>query len=210
MYLSPAKRVSALRDDIRSDRARATAGPDDEGGGDFYGPFWADAKAHVFGQGNLHDLVQERIALNWRRRDLYPRLRDGFLLWWDERRRWTNQPFQPGRVVRGRCDLPGLAATVKIDNVLSVRDAGGVEHYVYPYFFPEPPLDEQAARFALWLLGIALPPDVPREELRVLDVIRGQTFSIDRHPLRGNEEAAFRDRYASLLREREELARQYL
>lgn len=83
-----------------------------------------------------------------------------------------------------------------------------VEHYVYPYFSPEPILSEEAARLGLWLLIEAL-DTVPREEIRILDVIRGETFSIDRHPLRGTEEQDFVRRYGALLAEREALAEEY-
>lgn len=206
MYLPIRPQQAALRADIREERAREAAEPDDESGGDFYAPFWADAKAHAFGEGDLRELVAQRIASNERRARLYPLLRDGFLLWWNERRRWTNQPFQPGRVLRARHGLAALRAVVKIDSIMSVRDANGAEHYVYPYFAPDVPLGEEAARFALWLLGQAL-PDVPHAELRILDVIRGRTFSIDRQPLQGDEEARFHARYAALIRQRDELRR---
>lgn len=204
MFLPARPQRAELRKDIRDERARAAASPDEEGGGDFYAPFWADAKAHAFGEGDLRELVAQRIASNERRARLYPLLRDGFLLWWNERRRWTNQPFQPGRVLRVRYGVIALPAVVKIDSILSVRDGDGVEHYVYPYFAPEPPLDDEAARFALWLLGRAL-PDVPHGELRILDVIRGRTFSIDRNPLEGTEEERFVQRYAALLAQRDRL-----
>ena len=104
--------------------------------------------------------------------------------------------------------FPGLDATVKVDNVLTVRDGLDVEHVVYPYFSPEPVLSESAARLGLWLLSRAL-PTVPVEEIRILDVIRGRTFSVDRHPLLGGEEHEFHQRYAAALDERAMLRREY-
>ena len=86
IYLPEVPRRSALRADIREDRARAADGGGG-GGGDFYGPFWSDAKRHVFGVHDLHAATNGRIAGNCRRQNLYPQLRDGFLLWWDRRRR---------------------------------------------------------------------------------------------------------------------------
>jgi len=77
-----------------------------------------------------------------------------------------------------------------------------------PYFSEVPVLDEQAARLGLWLLGQAI-PGVPHEEIRILDVIRGEPFSIDRYPLAGNEEDDFRGRYATLLEEWETLRGEY-
>lgn len=97
---------------------------------------------------------------------------------------------------------------MKVDSILSVRDAQGVEHYVYPYFAPEPVLADEAARLGLWLLISAL-DQVPPAEIRILDVIRGETFSIDRYPLLGNEEQKFIDRFRALLAEREALAEEY-
>ena len=207
MFLADGTRRSALRTDIREDRARA-ADEGGEGGGDFYVPFWSDAKRHVFGGLDLHAATDERIAGNERRRNLYPQLRDGFLLWWDERRRWTNAPFEPGRQLGAQFPFPGLDAVVKVDNILSARDGRDDEHYVYPYFSENPVLDEEAARLGLWLLGQALPA-VPHAEIRILDIIRGAPFSVDRYPLAGDEEVNFRNRYAALLREWEALRAEY-
>jgi hypothetical protein len=50
---------------------------------------------------------------------------------------------------------------------------------------------------------------VPPNEIRILDVIRGRTFSLDRMPLRGDEEVEFRRRYSELLRQREALRWEY-
>jgi len=110
--------------------------------------------------------------------------------------------------MKAHLPFPGLDATVKIDSVLSVRDGLDDEHAIYPYFAPQPILSDEAARLGLWLLSRAL-PTVPVEELRILDVIRGLTFSIDRTPLQGNEEAQFRARYAALLAERRALREEY-
>lgn len=206
IFLEPNKRRSAVRADIREELAKEAGR--ESSGGDFYAPFWADAKSHVFGSGDLHDLVEARMEANVRRTNLYPRLRDGFLLWWNERRRWTNEPFRPGRSLKVHFPFPGLDATVKIDSILSVRDGLDAEHAVYPYFAPEPLLSDAAARLGLWLLTRALPTVSP-DEIRILDVIRGRTFPLDRTPLRGDEEDEFRRRYSELLRQREVLRREY-
>lgn len=202
LFLDARGARAAVRADIREDRAREAG--EESSGGDFYAPFWADAKDHVFAVSDLHDMVDDRIARNPRRRNLYPRLRDGFLSWWNERRRWTNEPFRPGQSIKVRFAFPRLGATVKVESILSVRDGGGVERFVYPYFAPDPILSENAARLGLWLLTRAL-PNVPQNSIRILDVIRGQTFSLDRTPLQGDEENDLRRRYAELLRQRDEL-----
>ncbi len=206
LFLNDRDRRSALRGDIREEIAREVG--DNSGGGDFYAPFWFDAKAHAFGGADLHDCVEQRIAANAGRANLYPLLRDGFLLWWDERRRWTNEPFQPGQLLKASFPFPGMDAIVKVDSVLSVRDSQGVEHFVYPYFAPTPALSDEASRWGLWLLSAAL-NTVDSNEIRILDVIRGRTFSLDRTPLLGNEEAAFRHRFSSALAEWDELRLEY-
>ena len=199
-------RRSELRSDIREEIARESG--QEGGGGDFYAPFWADAKNHVFGIADLHDMVDGRVEANGRRANLYPQLRIGFLTWWNERRRWTNEPFGPGRQLKAQFPFPNLDAVVKVDNILSVRDGAGEEHVIYPYFSPQPELSETAARLGLWLLSSAL-PTVPLEEIRILDVIRGRTFSVDRSPLRGNEQEEFTTRYSAALDERDVLRREY-
>lgn len=206
LFLEPNARRSALRADIREDMRREAG--DDAEGGDFYSPFWADAKSHVFGGPDLRDTTKARIAANARRGNLYPRLRDGFLDWWDEKRRWTNLPFNPGRKLRARFRFPGLDATVKVDNILTVVDGSGDEHVVYSYFSPEPALTAESARLGLWLISEAF-PGIPVDELRILDIIRGNTFSLDRTPLTGEEKLEFRARYARLIRERDILRKEY-
>lgn len=200
------QRQSALRADIREEIARQTrtAG----GGGDFYAPFWADAKRHAVGATDLRQAVRERIAANEGRAALYPQLRDGFLQWWDERRRLTNAPVQAGEIQKAAFEVPELAATVKVESVLSVSDGAGTSRYVYPYFAREPVLSEDAARMGLWVLGQAL-PRVPLQDIRILDAIRGRTFSVGRTPLRGDEETAFMQMYAALIQERDRLRRDY-
>jgi len=196
----------ALRAEIREDLRKELG--EQIGGGDFYSAFWADAKAHVLGGANLRSLTDARMSANPRRVNLYPQLCDGFLRWWEERRRWTNLPFKPGQKLKAQFRFPSLDATVKIDSILSVVDGRGDEHIVYSYFFPEPELTNDSARLALWLLNQAFPA-VPIKELRILDIIRGNSFSVDRVPLAGDEEIEFTARYARLIRERDELRREY-
>ena len=206
LFLDPNQRQSELRKDIREELVREAGR--ESGGGDFHVPFWADAKSHIFGNADLHISVAARIAANERKARLYPMLRDGFLLWWNERRRWTNEPFRQGEFLKTRFLFPGLDATVKVDGILSVRDGRDEAHVVYPYFSEKPELSEHAARLGLWLLTNAL-PSIPSHEIRILDVIRGRTFSIDRLPLNGSEETDFRQRYAAALEARARLRAEY-
>lgn len=205
MYLTPNRQVAELRSDIRQDIARDAGTA--TGGGDFHGPFWSDARDHVFNRRDLHTSVQARIDSNPGRERLYPRLRDGFLLWWNERRRWTNEPFQPLQPPHGRFGIEGLG-TVKVENILSVRDAAGEDHFIYPYFAEAPLLGEEGARLGLWLMREAL-PDYSMNDMRILDVMRGQPFSVDRHSLRGDEEQILRTRWGRLIDDWRNLREEY-
>lgn len=206
MLMEPRELTAALRDDIREERDRERGAL--SGGGDFYGPFWRDAKDHVFGITDLATASAERIGANDRRRNLYPVLKDGFLRWWNERRRWQNAPFEPIDTPKTRYRVPGLELTVKIDCVLAVQDGVGVDHYIYPYWFPDPPLSGDAVRVGLWLLSHAL-PQVEASEIRLLDVIRGETFSLDRNPLHDDESEVLKRNFERLLQRRLSLRSEY-
>lgn len=196
MYAPENVRISLLRSDIRDEIAKADGYS--AAGGDFYGPFWSDAKDHSIGKLDLHSAVEERIAANPRRGNLYPQLRDGFLLWWNERRRWTNAPFSPIIAPKGRIEFLELNSVVKIENFLSVNDSNNEPHYVYPYFSPIPPLNDESARLALWAIQqMGLIPDI--SAIRVLDVIRGMTYSFERNPLSGNEHSIFQSKYRNII-----------
>lgn len=194
-YLEQRRQISELRADIRQDIARDSGTA--VGGGDFHGPFWRDARDHVFHIRDLHESVDARVESNAARDRLYPALRDGFLQWWNEGRRWTNEPFHPIEAPHSRLTLDGLGV-VKVENLLGVRDAADGDHFIYPYFAEHPALPEEGGRIGLWLMSEAF-PQIGSQDLRILDVIRGRPFSLDRTPLQGNEESIFRRRYGSLL-----------
>lgn len=196
MYAPEALRVSLLRSDIREEIAKADGLA--AAGGDFYGPFWSDAKDHTIGRLDLHSATEDRIAANSRRANLYPQLRDGFLLWWNEGRRWTNAPFIAIDAPKGRLEFPNLGSVVKIENFLSVNDSNGEPHFVYPYFSLAPILNDEAARLALWAVNeISIIQDT--SSVRILDVIRGNTYSAERNPLIGNEKTTFEMRYRNVI-----------
>ena len=205
LIFSPANRqTSELRADIRRENAKSEGV---EGGPDFYVPFWGDAKLHAVGAADLHACVADRIERNPGRKRLYEALRDGFLLWWNERRRWTNEPFEPIAAPSTIIELDS-ATQLKIQNLLAVRDASNTAHFVYPYFSEHAPLTERGSRLILWGLTTAF-PDVDPTELRVLDVMVGRSFSIDRTPLSGREKAEFQALMATLRQRRSDLAEEY-
>jgi hypothetical protein len=64
-YADERLRRKLLLDDIRSD-ARKEGGGRKSKGGDFYGPFWADAKGHVTGTLDLTAQTEIRIGYSER------------------------------------------------------------------------------------------------------------------------------------------------
>ena len=207
MYADKAQRVSLLRRDIRSELKKAN-GSSTTKGGDFYGPFWADAKRHVAGDLDLRLVTVARIASNDGRERLYNMLRDGFLLWWEERRRLRNVPFRVIEDnVRARYTVPHIGV-VKVDNTMSITVGDDGHRILYPYFCEDPALSDEAARLGLWVMsqcirGYAL------EDMRLLDVIKGRSFSVLDTPLVGDEELIFLSRYEQLLDEWRVLRAEY-
>lgn len=61
-YAEPRERRRLLVSDIGSDRTREQNGSGD--GGDFHGPFWADAKDHVAGKLDLREQSKARVESN--------------------------------------------------------------------------------------------------------------------------------------------------
>jgi len=192
-------RSTAIRSDAREHMKRQDEGPSP--GGDFHVPFWSDAKAHAAGGRDLREATVKQIEKNWRRKNLYPRLKDGFLLWWNEKRRQFNEPIiRLPTPINSSVGFAEIEGTVKVENLLYLKIGEDKFRYIYPYFSDKPSLTPATARLGLWLMSQALPQhDI--ENIRILDVLRGKAFSVEKHPLLGNEEEAFRLRYRSILRE---------
>ena len=208
VHLRKLLKLFMMKDNLRSTAIRADASAlmkkQDEGaspGGDFHVPFWKDAKTHAAGGRDLREASAEQIEKNWRREGLYPRLTDGFLAWWNEKRRRINENISalpnPIKSSHGFAQIDGL---VKVENLLSLQIGDDRFRYVYPYFSDKPALTPEAARLGLWLMSKAL-PDYAVADMRILDVLRGEAFSIDQHPLVGDEEEAFELRYRRILKE---------
>ncbi|MBX3505937.1 MAG: hypothetical protein KF895_10700 [Parvibaculum sp.] len=206
-YAPNNKRISILRADIRQEISKGAGLNGD--GGDFHTAFWSGAKRHALGTADLRALTEVYIERSRQRRRLYPLLRDGFLLWWDEKRRWRNEPFEailPSP--HGRFIFEELAATVKVENLLSLEGGDHSNRLIYPYFAEEPLLSAEAARLGLWLMSVAL-PHRNAEEMRILDVIRGTSFGIADVPFLGNEESIFLQKYEATLAEWRRLREEY-
>lgn len=193
-YMPVPRQKAILRAEIRSDRAK------EEGksvaGGDFYGPFWADVRDHVIGRTDLHSSVINRISNSAGRERLYPLLEKGFLDWWDDQRRWTNDPFVQVRSPNTILKFSDILS-IKLDGFLAIQDASQVNRYIYPYFSETPVLKNEAARIGLWAFKKAFVA-LPVENFRILDVLRGRIFAIDRHYLEGDEQEVLERRSESL------------
>ncbi len=189
---------------IRRDAREAMKKLDGEGGstgGHFQFPFWKAAKDHAAAKCDLRDEVKTLIEKNWRRKRLYPMLRNGFLSWWNERRRWINEPISEiPKAIKSSFGFEEIEGVVKVENLLSLKLGDDRYRYIYPYFSEKPSLTPSAARLGLWLMSRAL-PKLDIRDMRILDVIRGETYSVDKYPLDGKEEENFRLRYRSILRE---------
>lgn len=206
-YLPNAARTSLLRADIRNDLSKEGGGG--SSGGDFYVPFWADVKDHVADKGDLKTLTQARINGNARRARLYPKLSSGFLTWWNEKRRWVNEPYKVLQSsIKTQLHIPSNNCVVKIENLLSVEIGDSSLRQIYPYFSENPALPEEGARIGLWVLKTAFPTHT-FDEFRILDILRSRSFSPSDPALTGDEESLFIKHYSDVLEEWEKLRADY-
>jgi len=193
----PRQRRSLLRADIRSDLRKSAGGK----GGDFHVPFWADAKDHVAGVGDLIEKTKSRVETNATRKRLYPLLADGLLSLWSEKMRWRNEEFDfVPTSVSARFSIEELGAIVKVENVVAVRLRDESCRIVYPYFSERPALSSEGARLGFWATKEAL-PDFAIEDMRIVDILRRSYFRPSENQLRGDERAVFIAKYANVLRE---------
>jgi hypothetical protein len=205
-YASQRERRRILVADIRNDLAKADGA---DNGGDFYGPFWADAKNHVAGQSDLREQTASRIQGNKNRARLYPLLTESFLNLWNEKMKWRNEKFETYPIsVSAQLPINELNAIVKIENVVAVRIPDGSSRIVYPYFSESPELPIEGARLGLWALKEAL-SDFRAEDFRIIDVLRRSYFRPLETPLQGNERGLFVQKYDVVLKEWRKIRREF-
>lgn len=167
-------------------------------GGDFYVPFWTDAKNHIKGLGNLHETTKGRIEKNKGRKRLYPLLEEKFLEWWNENRRWRNEEFTLiDEPIRARFKVPGINLTLKVENLVAVHVGGRFDRIVYPYFFEAPRLSPEACRIGLWVLDQSL-TKYGLENMRILDVLGARAYGAIDYQLIGNEEDLLASHFRSM------------
>lgn len=206
--LGEKKLVSELRSDIRQTINNENG--ISSGGGDFHMPFWADAKSFASDATDLPKLVQARINGNPRRQRLYSLMQEGFLEWWNEKRRWSNEKFEILPVsAKGHYTINSLDAMIKVENLMAVSIGEGANtRLIYPYFAEEPSLNEEQARIGLWVMQKAL-HNFDIQDMRILDVLRGQAFSVQDSPLHGSEGKALYRKYQYILNRWENLRTEY-
>lgn len=173
-------------------------------------PFWDAAKRHIAEKSDLEEEIVELIAKDPKHRTrLYPLLKDGFLLWWNEKRRQRNEPLTVmPKVVRASVTFEHLNGVVRVENILAINVADHSGRLIYPYFSEKPELDDEAARLGLWLLDRSL-PEYASEDIRILDVLRGQAYDLRTSPFEGHEEQIFLDKYSRILDRWRELRPEY-
>jgi hypothetical protein len=198
-YADRRQRRQLLVSDIWSDRNKEQT--DGGNGGDFHGPFWADAKDHVAGLLDLRERTKARIESNKARARLYPLLAESFLSLWNEKIQWRNEKFESFPAsVKASLPIKELGGIVKIENVVAVRIPDGSNRVVYPYFSEMPALPPEGARLGLWALKEAL-PDFRAEDFRIVDILRRSYFRPAEMPMQGDERTMFVQKYGEVLAE---------
>lgn len=205
LYADNRLRRKLLLEDIRNDGKSAGAG---DGARDFYGPFWADAKAHAAGTADITAQTEMRIQSNKERARLYPILRDSFLWMLNEKMRWRNEPFlfMP-ESVKAQLPIEELGAIIKIENTAAVETWDGSHRVIYPYFSEVPELPEEGARLGLWALSAALKNYRP-EEFRIVDFHRRAYLSPEDVGLTGTEREKVVVKYGQLLADWQKLRKE--
>jgi len=207
-FFLPAKQQTALlRAEIRREIAKELGA--EAGGGNFYTPFWSDAKNHIRGIADVRVETASRVSKNPRRKRLYPRLQEGFLNWWENKRRWTNLEFGVEEFApKARYRFDELNATVKVENLIGITIGEDDSRLIYPYFYEQPIVTERIGQLGLWLMSRALSGYNP-DDMRMLDILRSNSNSIADFPFRGDEEEEFLSRYIRLILRWEELRKEY-
>lgn len=187
---------SALRREAYEDRRRHEQ--PGEGGGDFFVPFWSDAKAFAIHGDDLEIATTMRIERHGGRRRLYSILCPQFIDWWNRFEGAMNEPLVPlDENVHARHEFEELGITLKVDNLLALRIDRDRHRLIYPYFSERPALSTRWARVGLWAISETLDGFRP-QDMVLLDVQRARSFSVREIDLRGDEEAIFTERMAEL------------
>ncbi len=125
-------------------------------------------------------------------------LAERFEEWWQTFEGTMNERLTPlSESVHAWHDFDELGVTIKVDNLLAFQIDRERHRLIYPYFSEEPILSERWGRVALWIMSQAL-EGYRVEDMVILDVQRGRSFSIREVDLVGDEEQIFITRMAEL------------
>jgi len=195
---------SEIRKDIRESNQDGC-----NGGGDFYSPFWKDVKDYVAGRGDLIEMTEARVAANRTRQRLYPAYARAFLMWAADKRRLTNLPVQLlDQSAHGRFTPEGIKNSISVGGLMCIRIGADRIRLIYPYYYEKPALPPEVARLGLWAMSQAL-SDENQENLRILDVLRSRSYSIEELGFIGDENEKLRSHYQSVLARRDQLLEEY-
>jgi len=158
------RRIAMIRRDARTSvlKEKFDAKSEDR---DFYSTFWADAKKAVFMGADLDDLTRERIEKSRSRFRLFPILRDGFLMAWDN---YTGQilgdseKIEQLRNISGAWSPNDVDGKIRVGNLLALKDINDLRHLVFPYFSQLYALGPRAASLGLWTLRHVLKVHHPK------------------------------------------------
>ena len=195
------RRLALIERDAKRSVLKKQLGPTD-GGRDFYGPFWSDAKQSAVNHDfDLADATAARIGTSKQRRSLYPRLLSGFRSGWTSIRSRTHL-VGPLKLVEGVSAklLERDGGLVRVGNLLVVRDSDGRLCLSYPYFCKDIALGARHARLGLAALQKATSTKWTLDT-SIIDVLRGNVFSADGLTFTGDEYEQLGERYGLVLRE---------
>lgn len=190
------KARSALKREAYQDRRREEH--PSESGGDFYGPFWSDAKSYATEGTDLELATSMRIERHGVRDRLYSVVCPQFIEWWQRFEGSMNEEMAPlDENVHARREMDGLGITVKVDNLLCFRIDPDRHRLIYPYFSEEPSLSSRWARVGIWVMSQVL-EGFRVQDMVILDVHRARSFSVREIDLRGDEADIFAARIVEL------------
>jgi hypothetical protein len=202
LQLPHARRLKVIERDARKAVFADRFGKSSDGG-DFYGPFWSDAKrSAVEREFSLAAATADRIARNKSRRRLYPQLLRGFEQGW--------RGLRTSRITAATLELvTRLSVTIKgseeedyihASNVLAVKEPRGVLHIAYPYFSKDVGLGVRHAKVGVRVLRQGFARAKP-ESVAMLDVLRGNLFVGADGEVDTSARDELVDRYDAVMRE---------
>jgi hypothetical protein len=197
------RRLRKIKQDARKSLVKELPGDREDGGGDFYSEFWADAKEKVANDDfDLFRSTYERITKNKSKRRLYPILLNGFAKGWDTIRERLEIKGKFS-VVRGiTTEIEGSSKTdsVVVKNTLTIRTEDKRLHIIYPYFSKDVALGARHAGMAIAAMQEGFEKTAP-DNIVIFDVLRGTVFFDKEADLPPGGSSVLIERYDAVMRE---------